>query len=208
MVKKQRERFATGMSIADIMSMSISKLQSYSTKIQREISSRLISAANKRVKNLEKNNVNTPALSKLKRSGDKLSVRGKAGEMLISEFIRARDFLKSKTSSLKEWRKIEKKIKDEMSDYVEFKQDKNADKVYISMSEIYNIFDDVRDYDATLTRVIPSKQLLAYMANLAENGMNRDEIYTSTISWLESKYEELQKSESAYTTRFAHGLGD
>lgn len=106
---KPRQRIATGLKISDIMDMPISKLSQYTPKQQREIISRLASAANKRLKTLQKQDIYNSAVSRLEKSGGKISVRGKSGDELIKEFVRAREFLSNKFSSATYWKKDNKK---------------------------------------------------------------------------------------------------
>lgn len=82
-----RSRIASGMTINDIMEMSMSKFEQYTPTQQREITSRLASAANKRLRTLQKSDIENPATLRLNMSGGKISVRGKSGDELKQEFF-------------------------------------------------------------------------------------------------------------------------
>ena len=85
-----RKRVTQGKTIEDLLKIDMAALQDYTISEQREIVSRLASAANKRLKGLESKGIETPATIKLKMSGGKISVRGKSEEDLFIELYRAR----------------------------------------------------------------------------------------------------------------------
>ena len=106
-----RKRVTQGKTIEDLLKIDMAALQDYTISEQREIVSRLASAANKRLKGLESKGIETPATIKLKMSGGKISVRGKSEEDLFIELYRARQFLRSKTSTRAGWKNVEKGVK-------------------------------------------------------------------------------------------------
>ena len=112
----KRKRVSSGLTIKDIQKMSMDKFQSYTPAQQRELVSRLASAGNKRLRNLEKVGTETPSTIKLNLSGGKLSVKGKSGDELIKEFYRAKSFLNSPTSTTIGWKKTKQEIKKTVSD--------------------------------------------------------------------------------------------
>ena len=93
------------MNISEILKQSTRKLMNLSRSELAKITSSLASAANKRLKRIEKAGLseNSPAYRYVERSGGKFSVAGKSTNELILEFKRAKQFLsdETKTSTLK-----------------------------------------------------------------------------------------------------------
>lgn len=67
-----------------------------------KVTSQLASAANKRLKRFEIAGEVSPAYRQAEKAG-KFSVAGKNLNQLRAEFVRARDYLQSETSSLRQW---------------------------------------------------------------------------------------------------------
>lgn len=112
----------TGKSIRDIMNIAEGDFLSFSEKEQKAITSRLVSAANKRVRRFVKSigEVNLKSYT----SEGKFSVKGKtkkSGE-LAHEFKRVKEFLSRKTSSVRGYKDFKKKLEEE-SKYVGSRKD-------------------------------------------------------------------------------------
>ena len=107
----------TGKSIRDIMNIAEGDFLSFSEKEQKAVTSRLVSAANKRVRRFVKSvgEVNLKSYT----SEGKFSVKGKTkkGGELAHEFKRVKEFLSRKTSSVRGYKNFKKKLKEE-SKYV------------------------------------------------------------------------------------------
>lgn len=197
---KPRKRVATGMSVQDVLNMPISKFQNYTPTEQREIVSRLASAANKRLRTLEKSNINNSATLRLYQSGGKISVRGKAGSELTKELIRAREFLTNKFSSKKEWNKTIKNIKN-----------KNADFSGMSESEIARAFaayDLARETDAEIVNKLNKYTLMDFIDGLQviEGVTDPNEIHRRVVDFARSEYERQRREYYEQNTRFSDTL--
>ena len=186
-----RERIATGLKVDDIIKMPISKFAEYSEKQQKELTSRLISAANKRIKKFEAKGESSPAIRKLKESGDKLSVRGKTGKDITNEFIRARDFLRNRFSKISEYKKTIKHISKRM---------KQSQKV---ISLTFDMYDELREYDSNLVgQVEKYKELDRISRYLEETNLSRTEIIDKELQYLESLYKKRQSKTDTYDNPF------
>lgn len=175
----------SGLTISDIMQMSESKFKSYSISDQRKIVSRLVSAGNKRVRTFERAGKTSPAILELMESGGKLSTRGKTttGE-LIKEMTRARVFLRQKISTLREWRKVEKKVKEGF-------EKKGVNLEPEQVSDIMSIMDKVFEYMGYSTA---AKYRIASKAQVMLNQMKSpDEIVEYLTNNLEEIYKETQQ---------------
>lgn len=97
------KRYGEGLSVQDILNLDTRKLTDDQL---RAVTTRLASAANKRIRRMEKAGTESPALKNVKRSGGDFSTKGKDAKGIRSEFKRAKGFLQSKTSSLRGYKKV------------------------------------------------------------------------------------------------------
>lgn len=99
-----------GKSIKDIMDIDMDTFNQLSERDLRQLTTRLASAANKRIKRMEKAGIMSPAYDRIQESGGKISVKDKTFNQLRHEFGRAKGFLQSKTSSLSGWKKTKQTV--------------------------------------------------------------------------------------------------
>ena len=103
-----------GLSIKDIQDMSWRELNKLSLEELKQVSSRLNSAANKRLRRMEQlgEDKYSPAYSSIMKSGGDFSVKGKLTKTDIkNEIQRASGFLSAKTGKVSGVRKHRKKLK-------------------------------------------------------------------------------------------------
>lgn len=195
-----RKRIASGMSVQDVLNMPISRLQNYTPSEQREIVSRLASAANKRLRTLEKANINNSATLRLYQSGGKISVRGKAGSDLTKELIRAREFLTNKFSSKKEWNKTIKNIKNKNADFSGMNES--------DVSRAFAAYDLARETDAEIVNKINKYVLMDFIDGLQfiEGVTDSNEIHRRVIEFARAEYERQRKEYHEQNTRFSDTL--
>ena len=168
-----RKRITQGKSIQEILKMNVSTLQGYTIKEQREIVSRLASAANKRLRGLESKDIETPATIKLKMSGGKVSVKGKSEDELLNEFFRARQFLNAKTSTRSGWKNVEKGVEKAIQD---------IEKITIFKGMGYNeligkafaYYDTLKEIDPTLVMNRDKYKIAEYIADLLYQNEDMD----------------------------------
>lgn len=101
-----------GLKITDILDIDLDTFNHLKESELRAITSRLVSASNKRIRRLEKHNINSPAyqsLGKEKTFSTKLpksTSRQQRVNRLRAEFSRARSFLTSETSTIGGYKKF------------------------------------------------------------------------------------------------------
>lgn len=181
------------MTINDIMKMSMSKFEQYTPTQQREITSRLASAANKRLRTLQKSDIENPATIRLNMSGGKISVRGKSGDELKQEFFRAKQFLQSKFSKKSEWKKFEKKINE------------NYDNRE-NMGLAFSYFDILQEIDPNISALREKYRLVDVIADYIRDGNNADEIIKKSKEYLDKRYLEEQERYNSRNTMFGDRL--
>lgn len=99
-----------GLSIKDILDIPLSKLVSLSRADLARVTSRLVSAGNKRLRRFEKSGISTPASAYIDRNGGKFSTKNKNIYELREEFQRIKGFLGSETSTVRGYRRWEDKV--------------------------------------------------------------------------------------------------
>lgn len=106
-----------GLKITDIMNIDLDTFNRLNESELRAVTSRLVSAGNKRIRRLQSKNINAPALQGLgkeKTFSTKLSSEVSKQQRinkLRSEFARARTFLSSETSTIGGYKKFVRKTK-------------------------------------------------------------------------------------------------
>ena len=105
-----------GLKISDILNMDWSDLNAFTAKELKQLTSRLVSAANKRVRKLEKSELGTssPAYQTVAKRGRLFSVKGKNVNQVRNEFKLVSNFLKMKTSTVSGWKSYQKDVADKM----------------------------------------------------------------------------------------------
>ena len=147
MAKKKGTIDVTGLSINDIMNIDINTFNKMGESDLRRITSRLVSASNKRIRKLEQHEIVSPAYSSLGTSGVRFSTKLPKGidrtqrvNALRQEFSRARGFLSMKTSTISGYNKYIKELKEDIAESmgVSSKEIKNVNmtKVYETLHKL------------------------------------------------------------------------
>ena len=197
---KQRQRIATGLKVSDITKMSMSEFEKYTPAQQREIVSRLGSAANKRLKNLTSKGITTPATIHLQQSGGKISVKGKSGEELKQELFRAKQFLKSSLSTVSGYRKLQKAVKEELKRTGIQYNDSN------SLGQAISYYDMLSDIDPTIRNKKDKYKVQAFIAELIDAGKSENEILTEVSNYLNEGYLKTQEDYNKLDVSFGEQI--
>lgn len=179
--------------------MSMEKFGTYTPTQQREIVSRLASAANKRLRTLEKSGIENPATLRVELSGGKFSVKGKSGQELKQELFRVKQFLGSKFSSKREWNKFEKKLEAKIKEDAT-EQDKNATKL------AYGYFDVLQELEPSLITKRARYNLVEQIALYIKEGNSPKEVMNKAKQWLEDEYRKEQQRYNEQNVKFGERL--
>lgn len=103
-----------GLTIQNIMDLSWEDINALSDVDLKKITSRLVSASNKRIKRLSKavRGKSSFAYQSVEERGRKFSVRGKDVNQVRQEFKNAKNFLQMKTSTVTGWNKYRKEMEE------------------------------------------------------------------------------------------------
>lgn len=102
----KRQSFVSGKSTSELLNMSSGDVSNLSRSQLAQVVSRIASAANKRIRGLQKAGIDSPAYKRVLESGGNISTRGKNLNQLRAEFLRAKQFMDAKTSSVSGYKKV------------------------------------------------------------------------------------------------------
>ena len=191
-----------GVSIDKLTNLSATQIKQYDRKNLAKIVTKLSSAANKRVKRLEKYGYNTPALRQSYRGGH-FGSKGKNLKQLRSEYKRVSSFLKSETSTVKGYKaflnRLSKKFNEkcvkvgggsteEMQDFI----DKET-RIYDWLKE-RNPYIDESMYKYS---VMPKLSEYINQGNLSEAAIKR-----RMQKYIKEEYKKIQESRNIDTSQF------
>lgn len=102
----KRKSFVAGKSTAELLNLSSGDVSKLTRPQLAQVVSRVASAANKRLKGVKETGRATPAYTKVMESGGKFSTRGKSLNQLRSEFLRAKQYMESQSSTIARYDKL------------------------------------------------------------------------------------------------------
>lgn len=184
-------------SINDLVStINTEHFEGYTENQQRAIMRRLGNAVNKRLKRLNDEKILTPAKMRLEQSGGKISIKGLSQAELKSEFLRAKQFLKSSLSTVGGYRELEKQIKEEQENY---RSTGNKTKSLIGSQDSYTLglafsyYDVLSETEPDIAKIREKYKIVEYIADRIEGGLDYDRIIKSTMRYLQREYEKNQR---------------
>ena len=184
---KKRNRVTTGMSIKDIIQITPDQLRGYKPSEQREILSRLASAANKRLSRLEKKGIETFATTELRLSGGKLSAQQNTEGDILREFYRAKKFLNARTSTVKGIKEEKKRVEKIQEKF----QTENAETI----TKAFALYDYLAKNNPTLIGANTNYQkTINDISEIIENSPDLETALRNTVRDLEEKYRREQDS--------------
>lgn len=178
-----------GVSTEAIKQTDIETLNSWDRRTIARAVRRLADTANKRISAFEKKGIESPAFLNVMKSGGKFSTRGKTVNQLRTEFIRARDFLKMKTSTQKGY----ERVKQDFFDRVEAT---TAQKISLSDDELnkfWRIFDKTESDIAPFVTGSQQVQKLVFDIFIKNNNMSEEDLIKKIYQKFDVYYEEQEE---------------
>ena len=191
-----------GISIDKLTNLSATQIKQYDRKNLAKIVTKLSSAANKRVNQLEEHGYNTPALRKASKGG-RFGTKGKNLKQLRSEYKRVSSFLKSETSTVRGYNsflnRLSKKFKEkgvkvgggsteEMQDFI----DKET-RIYDWLKDQNPLIEDsIYKYS-----VMPKLSEYINQGNLSESAIKK-----RMQKYINDEYKKIQESRNIDTSQF------
>lgn len=133
-----------GLSIQNIMEMSWDEINQLSAKDLKSVTSRLVSASNKRIKRLAsaKTGKSSFAYQTVEERGRKFSVRGKDTNALRQEFKLSKNFLNMKTSTVKGWKKYRANVEERTGYATSGESLEWSDRTWSKYWKVYRRFEE------------------------------------------------------------------
>ena len=133
-----------GLKLDTILNMDWEQLNSLSESEMKQITSRLVSASNKRIRRLEQTTMGTSsfAYQKVESRGKKFSVRGKNLNQVKQEFKLAKQFLQYKTSTVSGWKKYRSKMEKRVSGETFGESQQWKDATWKKFWKVYRRFEE------------------------------------------------------------------
>ena len=189
MAKTSKTQQLLNMELDDFSRMTKEELKKAVTTLAR--------TANQRIKEFEQADETSPASRYIAESGGKITASGKDLNQLRAEFIRAKDFLESKTGFVSKWNEVKQKTVESLSDegvevsesefdtmwkaYERLKETNpeiaNKELKYTILQEIANMASDRRRTPASIARTMQNRLSQIYereeMLHDDESGVSR-----------------------------------
>lgn len=133
-----------GLKLETILNMDWEQLNNLTESEMKQITSRLVSASNKRIRRLEQTTMGTSsfAYQKVESRGKKFSVRGKNLNQVKQEFKLAKQFLQYKTSTVSGWKKYRSKMEKRVSGETYGESQQWKDATWKKFWKVYRRFEE------------------------------------------------------------------
>lgn len=169
------------MTIKEALSLEPEQIMKLKKDELKKVVSTMASAANKRIKNLNKNNLSTPSLDSVNRSGGKFTTRNKNINQLRSEYSRVSAFLNAKTSTVKGAKKVIKDIEKRIGGHLKPHEMKNLWEAYRRIEEL----------DPNFLKMYGSSQMQQYLRDEIVSGNNEiSELINKGVMAINKNYED------------------
>lgn len=181
-----------GLTISDILDMDWETINKMSASDLRAVTSRLVSASNKRIRRLEKTPTGTSsfAYQSVEERGRMFSVKGKSVNQLKNEFKIASNFLRFKTSTVKGWKKYRSKMEKSVSDATYGESQTWSEKTWSKLWKVYRRTEEL--HGGSFKKGDSDKIQKKLYSIFADSDKRRSVDYFSDK--LEDKYNELYES--------------
>lgn len=158
--------------------------QKLNKKELSKIVQQLSRTVNRRFVSLEKQGGISPAYKSLQKSGGRITTKGKDINELRHEYVRAKNFLSLKTSSLKGFKQVNLELANRLG-FSKLSQSQ-IDRLW----EAYNKLDEVHYNDTR--KQYGSEQIQQDIINMVVKGSTPDDIVDTLLNQMTQRYEEQQ----------------
>lgn len=191
----------SGKKIDDLLNMELYTFNTMTKSELKQAVSRLSSAANKRLRRMEKSGKTTSAYEAVARSGGDFSVKGKDLNALRVEYIRAKAFLTDPHGSLVKTATSEgeSRITKQTRELLEARGIRTSDNDQIT--DIFRVLERIKKKDSKYASNKMKYRVLQEASMLIDKGTTVDEAYDILEKQLDKLYEEeIEKSKAVSTS--------
>lgn len=174
----------SGMSVKNILNIGIDTFNKLKTSAMRLVVGRLVSAGNKRLRSFERAGESSPATRHVYNSGGVFSTKGKDLNELRAEYVRAKNFLESKTGTLKGWRQVKKET-------IQGLKKQGVEMTEIQFNDVWKAYEELKELSPEVANRGLKYSVLKEVADMAaDKDKSADEIAMAIHNNLSQIYEE------------------
>ena len=192
------------MKVTDILNTPLNKIMSMSREDLATYTRALVRESNKRLTNMKKRGITTPATAFIKKHGGKFSLRTRKGREknvaeLREEFQRAKGFIESETSTVRGFRTWETKVADTLK--------ANAGIDYNSLTEtqkhrFWQVYAKLEETDQANVYGGNYRTSVKEIYDAVKSGLRKKDIDTFVIELNKNIYESTEKDFDGVFTLF------
>lgn len=192
------------MKVSDVLNMPLNKIMSMSREDLATYTRALVRESNKRLSNMKKRGIATPATAFIKKHGGKFSLRTRKGREknvaeLREEFQRAKGFIESETSTVRGFRSWETKVADTLKT--------NAGIDYNSLTEtqkrrFWQVYAKLEETDQANVYGGNYRTSVKEIYDAVKSGLRKKDIDTFVIELNKNIYESTEKDFDGVFTLF------
>lgn len=154
----------------------------------RKIVQILASASNKRLKRLHQKGISTPASRYVDKNG-KFSTKGKNINQLRAEYIRAKNFLQSKTSTITGYKRFKKEVQKNLTE-------KGINISSDNLEQMFKIYEKLKDINPSVAEKNFKYITLKEISEELKDGQTEDDILSRINDNLSQIYEQEMELEN------------
>lgn len=192
------------MRVSDVLNMPLNKIMSLSRDELATYTRALVRESNKRLTNMKKRGITTPATAFIKKHGGKFSLRTRKGRQknvaeLREEFQRAKGFIESETSTVRGFRAWETKVADTLKS--------NAGINYNSLTEtqkrrFWQVYAKLEETDQANVYGGNYRTSVREIYDAVKSGLRKKDIDSFVIELNKNIYESTEKDFDGVFTLF------
>ena len=192
------------MKVSDVLNMPLNKIMSMFREDLATYTRALVRESNKRLSNMKKRGITTPATAFIKKHGGKFSLRTRKGREknvaeLREEFQRAKGFIEAETSTVRGFRSWETKVADTLKT--------NAGIDYNSLTEtqkrrFWQVYAKLEETDQANVYGGNYRTSVKEIYDAVKSGLRKKDIDTFVIELNKNIYESTEKDFDGVFTLF------
>ena len=191
-----------GVSIDKLTNLSATQIKQYDRKNLAKIVTKLSSAANKRVKRLEKSGYNTPALRQSYRGGH-FGSKGKNLKQLRSEYKRVSSFLKSETSTVKGYKSFLNRLSKKFNEKGVKVGSGSIEETQDFIDKETRIYDWLKERNPFIEDSIYKYSVMPKLSEYINQGnLSEVAIKKRMQKYIKEEYKKIQESRNIDTSQF------
>lgn len=183
-----------GLKISDIMDLSWESLNRLSTDEMKQLTNRLVSASNKRIRRLSKAKRGTSSFAYqfIEERGRNFSTRGKNRNQIYNEFKTAKQFLSMKTSTVKGWNKYRTDMEKRTGYITENESSNWTDSTWKKYWKVYRRFNELHGGVMRKGDSDRIQQMLTEIFNTTDKRKSAD----SFQQLIENEYDDMYENDT------------